>query len=248
MASKKTSKDGAKTNRDARKKDRPQAVASGLSKAPKTAKSAKKQRRRPRFKIFAIAAAVPALLCFFLFDISRATSNAMLPTLAKGDVVLSFAPRWIGVRASPGDILRVDVSGDVGDVAPNFLRCIASGGDEVAYSHDRFLINGTPLARIELTNRAIVRPQNAPDIWRETLPGGASYRISLPRLAISGFNEGKAKISPGAVFVAGDNRFAAYDSRKFGEIERKNIRGKAILILRSTQNDGLLMRWIKPLR
>ena len=219
----------------------------GANHTPKTASTPRKNRNKKNnhkftaLKAAFIVLAILIILGFYCFDITPVSTNAMLPALNKGDVVLSWAPRWLGADFKPGDVILLDESTNAS--APNFLRLIAENGT-VSFKEDELLIDGDRPQRLQLTNTAIVRPPDEPEIWRETLANGAAYKIMLPQNAMTSALKGEVSLDKG-VFLAGDNRYASYDSRQHGAVERNQIRGKALLVLESTKNDGFLGSFIK---
>lgn len=197
------------------------------------------------------------LVCLIVFsagfalttDISTVETNAMMPTLSYGDIVLSWSPKFIRYETQPGDIALIDRQSAFGEGSgPNFLRVISSGGETVGYGGDRLTLHGVPLKRFLLTNPAIARPAGSPEIWRETLPNGRRYRIMISDDGLSGDETGEIQLKSDGVFLAGDNRYAAYDSRRTGELRTTQIAGKALFILRSTRDDGWFGHWLKPLQ
>lgn len=171
----------------------------------------------------------------------------MNPALWRGDVVLSWNPKLFSVQLEAGDIALfrrdVDVEGQMPQMdglAPNFLRCISSYGEEISYEQDAIQINGRALPRTELTNRAIARPAEVPERWRETLPNGAHYDILLPRQRLTGNLSGRAAVERGTYFLAGDNRMAALDSRQTGVYGQDDIRGRALFVLYSAEHNGII--------
>ena len=174
----------------------------------------------------------------------------MSPALHRGDIVVSWNPKLFSVSLTPGDIALVRPKNDGenpgdDDLNPNFLRCIASNGEDISFNQDVLQIGGTPIARIPLTADAIVRPPDVPDRWRETLPNGARYEIALPRLRLTGNLSGSLKLSPESYFLAGDNRSASLDSRQNGAFAQSEIRGRARFVVRSAQNDGFIGHFFK---
>lgn len=226
-------------------------AASNEKKAPKkssgtgSAKRRKSSTKHSRFVIwtrFAVAAAAILTLAFVaLFDVSRVTSNAMMPALSRGDLVLSWAPVLLSQEFQDGDIVLVKT---VRDSEPNYLRLIASHDEVVDYYDDEISVNGQRLSRLRLTSDAIVRPVDEPEIWRETLPSGARYRIMLPQQALVGALNGSVCADHGA-FLAGDNRMASYDSRQNGLYDDSRLRGQALVVLESVRNDGIFGSWLK---
>lgn len=181
-------------------------------------------------------------------DISTVETNAMMPTLSYGDIILSWSPKFIPYETQPGDIALIDRKSAFGEGSgPNFLRVISRGGT-IAYRGDRLTLNGEPLKRVLLTNPAIARPAGTPEIWRETLPDGRRYRIMILDDGLIGDDAGEMHLKNDGVFLAGDNRYAAYDSRRAGEFNADQIDGKALFILHSARNDGWFGHWFKMLQ
>ena len=114
----------------------------------------------------------------------------------------------------------------------------------MSYREDALRIDGQAIKRLQLTNTAIARASDDPEIWRETLTNGAAYRIMLPQHAMTGKLEGEVVLDDG-VFLVGDNRYASYDSRQSGATDPGQVRGKALIVLESAHNDGILMRFLK---
>lgn len=183
------------------------------------------------------------LLAVYFLGISRVTSNAMMPALAQGDVVLSFAPVWMPMEYSPGKIVKVRSVRE--DIAPNFLRVLGVPGHHVSYDSDKIEIDQVPLKRRILTNDAIVRTMEEPEIWQEML-GNKVYRITLPRQPLVGKLRGDLDLDSESYFLVGDNRAASYDSRQAGATKAGDIRGFPLIILYSSRNDGILGHFIKP--
>ena len=206
-----------------------------------TSRSKKKTSRSLCIKAIVCLVLLLSVLGVYCFDITPVSTNAMLPALNEGDVVLSWSPRWINSNYEPGDVILL--ANESSESAPNFLRLIAENGT-VSFKEDEIQIDGNKLKRLQLTNTAIVRPQDEPEIWRETLTNGAAYKIMLPQHAMTGALHGEVMLDKG-VFLAGDNRYASYDSRQHGELEREQMRGKALIVLESAKNDGLVGKFIK---
>ena len=185
------------------------------------------------------------LTAILLLDVDQADSVAMQPAIYKDDLVVSFAPPFVRQKPSAGHVYLI--RSDDTARAPSFLRIIACGRQTVAYNTDIIKLNRQPLKRMKLTNDAIVRPPDSPEIWRESLENGETWRIILPQNPVYGRLVGSVPLSPDACFAAGDNRMAAYDSRHFGAIRQDRIAGRALFILHTKQEDGLLGAFIKPL-
>ena len=207
-----------------------------------------KSRRKPVaglsvFKRFLAVIAILAALFIYFLDITEVNSNAMMPALSRGDVVLVFAPAFVSLEFESGEIGNIERSSN--DMAPNFLRVMGVPNQTISYEDDQLVIDGIRPKRLPLTNDAIIRPIDEPDIWRETLSNGKNYRILLPKQGLHGSMHGEFSLEPETVFVVGDNRMASYDSRQTGAIAQKAITGKPLFIIYSSHNDGLLGHWLK---
>ncbi len=209
--------------------------------AKRTSGTKKKTQRHLYIKAAACIFLLLTVLGIYCFDITPVSTNAMMPALNEGDVVLSWSPGWIDSSYEPGDVVLLANASS--ESAPNFLRLIAEDGT-VSFHEDEIRIDGNKLKRLQLTNTAIIRPQDEPEIWRETLTNGAAYKIMLPQHAMTGSLKGEVVLEKD-VFLAGDNRYASYDSRQNGAVDRKQMKGKALLVLESTKDDGFLGKFIK---
>jgi len=212
-------------------------------------KTSKRKSSGSRFSVMfrAILLAIIVICSAFvlLFDVDEVNSVAMQPTLNKGDIVLSWAPVFIKPDIREGQVYLLNV--DKKDKTPNFLRAIACNGQTIDYREDVLKIDGKPIERLALTNDAIARPKDEPEIWRESLASGASWHIMLPQNPVVGHVAGTSKVEADTCFMAGDNRMAAYDSRHIGEFKREKMTGRALFILRSAKSDAILGRFIKLL-
>ena len=195
-----------------------------------------------RLKVALVLTGFLAMIGFVLFDVVEVSSNAMLPTMSKGDTVLTLSPAFMSLDYKAGDVVYVESSQGV---TPNFLRMVTEPDQTVRYYGDKLEINGHKPGRLLLTNPSIVRPADTPEVWRETLENGRNYRILLPKQGIHGPLAGEVKLRSETAFLVGDNRMASYDSRQTGPVSLDECRGKPLLILYSSQNDGLLGHWLK---
>ena len=114
-----------------------------------------------------------------------------------------------------GDLVvyyRLDKKYSVGDLLTyeykgkfRVARVIATAGSTIDINEDGLVVNGSP--------------QQEQDIYKETLlyKEGIEFPIKVPE---------------GNLFVLGDNRTSAVDSRVFGAIPIKDTQGKVVTIIR----------------
>lgn len=232
--------DNAENDTQAAEK-KPAQKKKGKKKSAKTAKSSL-SKTFVWLKFVVVILLVAALVSFFLLDFSRVSSNAMMPNFSKGDLIASWAPIWGFEPKDKGETVLLYTGKS--DMEPNVLRVLGMPGDEVAYKDDELTVNGKKLERVQLTNPAIARPDDEPEIWREKFPNAKSYRIMIPKKAVIGPTTGKIEIKDG-YFLAGDNRMASYDSRQNGICKSERIKGRVLVILESSRNDGVFGHWLK---
>ncbi len=217
--------------------------AQNASSRKRTSSKKKKTSNHPVLHLTCYCALFFILLAILLFDIDQVDTVAMQPALHKDDIVVSFAPPFVHPTPAIGQIYHIHSENE----APNFLRLISCGEHTVTYDEDVIRLNGKAMKRLKLTNDAIARPADAPEIWRESLESGQQWRIMLPQLPIRSHLHGSVTLSANTCFAAGDNRMSSYDSRHFGPIDQHNLTGKALFILHTTQSDGIFGPFIKLL-
>ncbi len=251
-ASKKADNDADKNTASTKKKGTQRAKSSNRgktdTKAPhKTQKSSKRKPSASRASILARSILLAAMiLCsafVLLFDVDTVNTVAMQPTLNKGDLVLSWAPVFIKPKLEEGQVYLLKVNPK--SKTPNFMRAIACNGQTVSYKEDILKLNGKPIERLPLTNDAITRPKDEPEIWRESLANGTSWRVMIPQNPIIGGETGTLTPEPGACFMAGDNRMSSFDSRHIGAIKQEDTVGRAMFIIKSSKSDGLIGSFLK---
>lgn len=167
---------------------------------------------------------VPAVALFFALRVAvveayRVDSGSMENTLLAGDVLLAnkflygiripFTDyRLPGVRdPKPGDVI---VFKSPQNPAKNFIkRCVATEGQTVQIRDKVLYVDG----------KEVAAPARGKFIDYRILPYGVSPRD----------NYGPVTVSPGMVFVLGDNRDNSNDSRFWGELPTTAIMGKAMV-------------------
>ncbi len=174
---------------------------------------------------FAIALIMAILIRGFLFQAFEIPSGSMEPTLLIGDHILvnkfiygvriPFTnKRWPEFREPRrGDVVvfvyPVDRSKDF------IKRVIAVGGETVEIRDRKILINGQ-----------VVDDPHA----------HFSRNVMSPGYGAPGDNMSPVKVPEGFLFVMGDNRDNSYDSRFWGFVPVRDVRGEAFIIYWSSHN------------
>ncbi|HID98068.1 MAG TPA: signal peptidase I [Thermodesulfobacteriaceae bacterium] len=174
-----------------------------------------------------IALALALFIRTFVVQAFKIPSGSMIETLLIGDHILvnKFAygvknpvtrQIWIPVQdPGPGDVVvfiyPVDRNKDF------IKRVIAVGGDTVEIVDKKVYVNG----------------KRFPD------PPGVQYTDSriIPGSVQPRDNMGPVTVPAGHIFVMGDNRDQSYDSRFWGFVPLKDVKGKAFIIYWSWNSD-----------
>jgi signal peptidase I len=159
----------------------------------------------------------------YVFEAFQIPSASMEDNLLVGDHVL--VNKFVyGPHAGPWrrllpyrDVARGDVFVFRSPLTPQqdlIKRAVAVGGDTVAVSAKRLLVNGVPAVEPFVLHRD---PQvfTGPDI-----PEARRGRDELEPLAVPA----------GRIFAMGDNRDNSQDSRFFGPVTAASVRGRALLV------------------
>ncbi|HEY3520089.1 MAG TPA: signal peptidase I [Rhodanobacteraceae bacterium] len=195
-----------------------------------------------------------AVLLFrtFLVEPFRIPSGSMMPTLLVGDFVLvnKFA---YGLRLPVTDTKIVNIGEPHrGDIAvfkypPNpkedyIKRIVGLPGDTISVRNEQVFVNGKPLPQTYLgpitdTDAESLRTAQAGGIERNERIGDVNHHIIvLPPLMRDPRTEGTWVVPRGCYWAMGDNRDNSSDSRFWGPVPEKNLRGKAFLIWFSLAN------------
>lgn len=187
------------------------------------------------------------------------TGQGMKPSLLPGDLAL--------VRRAPVEVERGDVVALLmpGEGAPRVLRVIGIGGDRVAVEGGVPVIDGTRAARAEdgffaevfgrqgsegvmpvCGNGAVgLGAECLTHRFEETLPGGRTYPVLEAGLRPLD-DHGEVEVPEGFLFVLGDHRDAAQDSRLAaavrgtGLVARDQVIGRVDAVLWSS---GAAVPW-----
>ncbi|MBT9145050.1 MAG: Signal peptidase I S [candidate division WS2 bacterium] len=165
------------------------------------------------------AAAVALFIITFIAQLYRIPSGSMEPVLQPGNRILvskfaygiriPFSGRWILQRRAPerGDIIVFLFDND--GRRRNFVkRVIGTPGDRIKIKDGEIYINGIVV-------------DEPPQIPRERY-----YPI---RAGSYGYNE--VEVPAGKLFVLGDNAAISSDSRLWGWLCQRKVKGRAVLIV-----------------
>jgi signal peptidase I len=157
------------------------------------------------------------------------STRAMVPGIWPGDVV------WVTEKeASLGDVVQVRLSDDLG-----LYRLVATGGQTVEMRKGRLLIDGKKVddgtaITIEAPGKGC--SSKAVPAVRTTI-GGHEFRV------IPGGEMDTMTVPRGDVFLLGDHRGAAGDSRPWGTLPKDQVEGVARRIIWSWDSCSDRLRW-----
>lgn len=180
-----------------------------------------------------------------LADWNWVPSGSMNPTIMEGDMVyvnkLAYDLRF------PLTLSRISSWGDpkAGDIVVCFSpddgirlvkRVIACPGDKVKISNNQLYVNNQaisleakPISSVEYLNEKYSRNGL---LYEEYLSDVPHLMMHMPHMNVmKDFNE--VIVPEGEYFVMGDNRDNSKDSRYFGFVKRKQIIGKATMVILS---------------
>ena len=192
---------------------------------------------REYFEAAVWAVALTLALRAFVVQAFRIPSESMLETLQVGDFLFvnkfEYGPKipFTHIRL-PG--LRKPRTGDVivfrspRDPSKDLIkRCIATAGETVEGKDKQVLVDGKPL-----------REPYVIHIDPSIRAAGFDYRDTFPRRTIP----------PGELFMMGDNRDNSDDSRFWGTAPMDNVKGRAMFIYWSWDQEKHWPRWNRLFR
>jgi signal peptidase I len=199
----------------------------------------KKSSLRENIEAIVIAVIIAMFIRTFLIQAFKIPSGSMLETLQIGDQIL--VNKFIyGVKIpfTDGKTLIPAKTPEKGDIvvfkypedpSKDFIkRVIAIAGDTVEVDRKKLYVNGNfvegePYAQYKDHN---IFPPDYPDRTR-------ARRDNVPKFTVPA----------NKLFVMGDNRDNSHDSRFWGFVDLKEVRGKALIIYWSWDGDKFGVRW-----
>lgn len=199
----------------------------------------KKSSFRENTEAIIIAVVIAMFIRTFIIQAFKIPSGSMLETLQIGDQIL--VNKFIyGVKIPFTDgktliSVREPQKKDIvvfkypEDPSKDFIkRVIATAGDTVEIGHKKLYVNGKLVEGETYAQykENIIYPPDFVDRTR-------ARRDNVPKFTVP---ENK-------LFVMGDNRDNSHDSRFWGFVDLKDVRGKALIIYWSWDKDAFGVRW-----
>jgi signal peptidase I len=208
---------------------------------------ARKSTLREYAESIGVAVGIALLLRAFVVEAFQIPSGSMIPTLQIGDhIFVSKFSYGVEVPFTDLKVLRLaePKRGDVivfkyplGPETDYIKRVVALPGDTIEIRRNELFINGRPMPR-ELQDEPCHYQEVEPfggglrdrdcRLWREKLDNRSHWTVEEPRRASQDF--GPKEIPPEEVFVMGDNRDNSNDSRVWGTVPYKLIKGRALIV------------------
>lgn len=187
--------------------------------------------------------AIVLILRSFVAEPFRIPSSSMMPSLLIGDFILvnkfSYGLR-LPISNDKFIAMGEPARGDVVVFRPPhhpeqdwIKRVIGLPGDTISYRDHVLTINGQ-LVKTERIGKYIGKGPGADMtgalLSAEELPGRTHPTLSRAETPFMSQGDGEWTVPAGQYFVMGDNRDNSEDSRFWGYLPEKNLRGKAFVI------------------
>lgn len=155
----------------------------------------------------------------WFIHIYRVPQNGMYPTIKAGGTVFARVHPYKSISdVKRGDVIVVKQV-EEGESLIHVWRVIGLPGDEVKVFNDAVTLNQEPLQREE------VRKEGNLTIYRERY-NGVAYEVAVESNPAGSLMEKPVIVAPNQLYVLGDNRSSAEDSRHLGLVRFEDIVGK----------------------
>ncbi|MFH1217710.1 MAG: signal peptidase I [Pseudomonadota bacterium] len=194
--------------------------------------SKKKSVIREYAEAIIIALILALFIRTFVVQAFKIPSGSMIPTLLIGDHILvnkfSYGIKnpftgdsWVPI--STPERLDVIVFKYPENPSQDFIkRVIGVAGDRIEVKEKKVFVNGT---EIQVKNAVHLDP----NIYSGPVPPRDNY--------------GPVTVPPNSLFVMGDNRDNSHDSRFWGFVDLKAVKGKAFMLYWSWNKENFSVRW-----
>lgn len=185
--------------------------------------------------VFAVCFAL--LIRTYIVQAFKIPTGSLKPTILSGDNILINKLAYLASEPNPGDLIVFPGSEDPSKI---FLkRTIGVDGDKIEIKNGVLLVNDNQVQLKKLGTYKDDSTENAEE-YLESL-GKTSYHI----LDENNFNDnfGPVTVPENSLFVLGDNRDNSMDSRHWGFIDKKTVKGKAVMIYWSLDQNNSKVRW-----
>lgn len=200
--------------------------------AQENEKVSSKSSLRENIEAILIAIVLALFIRTFVVQAFKIPSGSMKETLKIGDHIL--VNKFIyGTKIPFTDIIFLPLTspkqGDIvvfkfpEDPDKDFIkRVVGVEGDTIEIRNKHLFVNNVP---VEYPQAIFIDPV--------TIPEGVQPRD----------NFGPIRVPPNSLFVMGDNRDHSYDSRFWGVVDMKAVKGKAFMIYWSWDKENFGVRW-----
>ena len=207
-------------------------------------------------KSVGLAVFIALIFRFSVASPYKIPSGSMIPTLKIGDFIfvskLSYGLKmpftnYNLIDFSPPQKGEVVVFVSTEDSNIDLIkRVVGTAGDEIELKKDILFVNGIEMGRIKKEDRSILYDlepamlQNIGQLYEENLN---NIKHDVLEISPSPQDFGPITVPEGSLFAMGDNRDNSRDSRIWGFVPLKNVRGRALFVWLSLDSSNPLYRF-----